>query len=80
MNETTNNDLLTAARSVPLPFESSPTGRWVRFRGGKHTVYVVGDPWGDGCSVLADDARVGHFRRPQEAVSTAVQLITAGAA
>jgi hypothetical protein len=74
-------DLVHAAEAVALPFEASPSGRWVRFGAAESAVYVVRDAWGDGCSVLtaADEgARPGtHFLRPGDAVAAAVNLLAA---
>ncbi len=74
-------DLLLAARSSRLPFEASPTGRWVRFDGGEASIYVIRDAWGDGCVLMVatgdGNAQLEHFLRPQDAVAAAAQLARA---
>ena len=61
-----------------LPFEASPTGRWVRFDGAGEGVYVVRDAFGDGCVVLSTEsegaATVNHFRDVREVVAFATAL------
>ena len=69
--------LLLAAQVVRLPFEASPTGRWIRFDAAGKAVYVVRDAFGDGCVVLSSAsgaAIVSRFRDVQQAVSFAANL------
>ncbi len=77
-NSSSTSDLLLAARLSRLPFEASPTGRWVRFDGGEVSIYVIRDAWGDGCVLMIatgeGNAQLEHFLRPQEAVAAAARL------
>jgi len=75
-------DLLAAAKGAEMPFEASPTGRWVRFEGAGNAVYVVRDAWGEGCTVLRTGSGGGprseHFLQPHQAVAFARRLLTDG--
>ena len=56
--------LVAAARGPGLPFETSPTGRFIRLSGQRGVVYVVQDAWGSGCTVMemsSADRRMEHF-------------------
>lgn len=69
--------LVRAAQQSGLAFESSPSGRWIRLSGPRGAVYVVQDPWGEGCSVMHVGTQRGrratHFLNPISAVHAAVR-------
>ena len=73
------DQLIRNAEATGLPFEASPTGRWVRFGCAEGWVYVIGDAWGDGCSVLVTDQegnrRVQHCHRQGDGISLAARLV-----
>ena len=70
--------LVRAAQGAGLPFENSPTGRWVRLAGQSGVVYVVQDAWGDGCLVMGADGRTEHFLNAELAVKAAARLAGVG--
>ncbi len=69
--------LLLAARNSTLPFEVSTSGRWVRFEIKGNVVYVVGNVWGSGFSVLTvngvGEAQTEQFMEPGAAVGAGVR-------
>ena len=71
--------LVFAAQEAGLPFEASPTGRYIRLTGEQGVVYVVQDPWGDGCSLLemgrAEGRHLDHYLSCQIAVEAAAQRV-----
>ena len=72
-------NLLEGAKRATLPFEASPQGRWVRFEGDAGVVYVIRDPWGEGCCVLSLQGAAGkitsHFLTIDEAMREAVRTV-----
>lgn len=75
--------LVQAARRSGIPFEASPTGRWVRIAGQRSVVYVVQDAWGDGCLVMGfgdeEKRHVEHYLSPEMAIGAAVEHTGAAA-
>ncbi len=77
--------LVQVAQAAGLPFEASPSGRWIRLAGRNGVVYVVQDAWSDGCLLLhvsgQDEGRSEHFLNVELAVVAAARhagLATAG--
>lgn len=71
--------LLEFARRSGLAYESSPSGRWVKFNTGSGQVYVVEGAWGNNYLVWtgaaeAEPEEVEHFMRPEEAISAVFRL------
>jgi len=69
--------LVRAAQQAGLPFESSPTGRWIRLAGQQGVAYVVQDAWGEGCLLMDvdrhDGSRTEHFLKVEPAVQAAAR-------
>lgn len=70
--------LVEAAIKLGLPYEASPTGRWIRIAGEAGVAYIVQDAWGDGCLLMAIDGGLErwteHFRRADQAVTAAARV------
>ncbi len=76
--------LVQAAQAAGLPFEASPTGRWIRLAGRNGVVYLVQDAWSDGCLLLhvsgEEEGRSEHFLRTEPAVMAAARCVGLSAA
>jgi hypothetical protein len=71
--------LLDFARSSGIAFESSPSGRWVKFYTGSGQVYVVEGAWGNNYLVWtgaaeAEPEAIERFMRPEEALNAVFRL------
>jgi hypothetical protein len=80
--------LVEIARRTGFPFESSPSGRWIRFRAGGELVYIVEGAWGNSYLVWAGASAenvnepaagesVQTFLRPEEAVTAVLRRVRA---
>ncbi|MHB1131278.1 MAG: hypothetical protein ACYC4L_02700 [Chloroflexota bacterium] len=74
--------LLEIAARSGVSFETSPSGRWVRFNTPVTPIYVVEGAWGNGYMVWSgqktapsrSEDGVQRFLRIEEAVSAALKL------
>ena len=73
------HDLVLAARTASLPFETSADGTFVRFVGNSESVYVVRNAWRGGYTVhlMTDGYRtqIGHYDDAAEAVAVAAECL-----
>ncbi|MHB1132532.1 MAG: hypothetical protein ACYC4L_09120 [Chloroflexota bacterium] len=71
--------LVAAAAESGLPFEPSPTGRFIRVAGERGVVYVVQDAWGEGCTVMemgdASRRRMEHYLSCTPALRAAAEEV-----
>jgi len=68
--------LTEAVREFGLEAETSPHGRWVRFRGAHCTVYVLESLWGGDYYMWCDqgvERKTELYRDPLEAIQAGIQ-------